>query len=246
VPQVGGPEVFQQYNPNWGHVGGLSFNLPSPSFFSGSFFTSTRESRQRVLWPSGAVAATASGSGELDVASESVPTFSSGPSPAREITIVDESPEFLPGWPWPTIEEGRKPTVWEDVEVVFTDEEPPMAHDWGHTARQIATGLFGGNGGSGSVYEPTGFVPALTPTGGITGPAATLQTMSPTNANCGTGCNAPRYLTYDCRTQTFSPKRRRRRPRLLTATDQRDLGVIVAMFGKGAASQIALAAAVKR
>jgi len=67
-----------------------------------------------------------------------------------------------------------------------------------------------------------------------------------TQANCGTGCNAPRYLTYDCKTGTFSPKRRRRRGRLLTSSDQHDLGVIVAMFGKGAAAQIALAAAVKR
>lgn len=64
---------------------------------------------------------------------------------------------------------------------------------------------------------------------------------------CGAGpCSSPRYLTYDCRTQTFSKKRRRRRGRLLTASDQHDLGVIVAMFGKGAAGQIALAAAVKR
>jgi len=121
-----------------------------------------------------------------------------------------------------------------------------MAHDWGHTARQIAGNLFGGGNGGGSVYEPTGFVPALTPSGGISGPPETLQTMSSTNANCGTGCNAPRYLTYDCRTGQFSPKRRRRRPKLLTNSDQAALGVIVAMFGKGAAAQIALAAAVKR
>ncbi len=139
---------------------------------------------------------------------------------------------------------------------VSTSTEAEVAIDWG--------GLIGDLGSQyiAAQYAPTpqfnsfvsgGGLPAPVPQGSVTaegvnwGGGGGGGTIVPTNAECGSGpCGSPRYLTYDCRTNTFSKKRRRRRGRLLTASDQHDLGVIVAMFGKGAAGQIALAAAVKR
>ncbi len=131
-------------------------------------------------------------------------------------------------------------------------KEAEVAIDWGSVfsgAIDIAQGqMIGGQ----AYAAPTQFVG---------GPTVLPMVASPTGGGGGvivppTGgggmcaapgeCGQPRYLTFDCRTGTFSKKRRRRRGRLLTASDQHDLGVIVAMFGKGAAGQIALAAAVKR
>lgn len=43
-------------------------------------------------------------------------------------------------------------------------------------------------------------------------------------AACGTGeCGSPRYLTYDCKTGEYKPRRRRRRRKALTKSDMMDL-----------------------
>lgn len=168
----------------------------------------------------------------------------------RSPTIPDESPEFI------GIYGPRPPTDWDEVYRQYEILNPPeeeVSHDWGHLIRQgIET--FTGIG----VPQVQQLVGGPTAGGTIVGPASTLQTQSfvgggggappmATNALCPpSGSCGPRYLTYDCKTGQMSLRRRRRRRRLLTEGDKQDLGVIVAMFGKGAAAQIALAAAVKR
>lgn len=48
-------------------------------------------------------------------------------------------------------------------------------------------------------------------------------------ATCGTGCDAPRYLTYDCKTGEFKKKRRRRRKAMLTLGDRDTLNFIASL-----------------
>ncbi len=182
---------------------------------------STAASRTAVLWPSGgSVGASAGGSGVLDRPRPSVPSVRPAQGSGRGL----------------------------DVPV-----EVNMAVDWGSILQSAVGGAY--QAAIGQLPTPYGvpsmeFGPAtmaVAATGGIQGPPETRQTMI--QPNCGpvtTTKPGPRYLTYDCHTGEFIQRRRRRRKRLLTQGDQHDLGVIVAMFGKGAAGQIALAAAVKR
>ncbi len=169
-------------------------------------------------------------------------------------TPIPGVPPILP----PTVVVGPKqvPTAPPGQVSVPTSTEAQVAIDWG--------GLIGDLGSQyiASAYAPQqSFVPFVStgmgapaaPSANVGGPDGITWgnggsgSVASSNELCGSGpCGSPRYLTYDCRTGTFSKKRRRRRGRLLTASDQHDLGVIVAMFGKGAAGQIALAAAVKR
>jgi len=141
--------------------------------------------------------------------------------------------------PWPGSTTGPG---WDDNEWVYPEVEE-VAHDWGHLIRQgieTVTGI-----GQPPVFDPIISqmpVPAAGGGGGVVIGGGGGGALCPPSGSCG----GPRYLTYDCKTGQMSVRRRRRRRRLLTDGDKQDLGTIVAMFGKGAAAQIALAAAVKR
>ncbi len=118
-----------------------------------------------------------------------------------------------------------------------------VAHDWGHVLRQAGAGFLSG-------FAPTG--------GGVfqaqpVGPQINLPEMpsmlgGPPQADCSQyeRCGTNRYLTYDCKEQTFKPRSRRRRRRLLTGRDISDLAALQAIAGKGAALQMAIATAVRR
>lgn len=154
-----------------------------------------------------------------------------------------EDPDARP-WPGDTTGPGWDPEEW-----VYPTEVEEVAIDWGGVlsgAIDIAQGQMIGGGVLGPVYDPQlGMAqgPVITASGGgVVIPPGGGGALCPPAGSCG----GPRYLTYDCKTGQMSVRRRRRRRRLLTEGDKSDLGVIVAMFGKGAAAQIALAAAVKR
>jgi len=185
--------------------------------------------------------------GVLDSPQPSVPVVLHPEILTRVPTIPDEEPEFVGIY-----EAQETPQDWDEFYRRYCELNPEdcMAHDWGHLVRQGIESIAGlgvpqqaqilpalpPTVGGGTFSYPAG-VPSITPSGGVMSNA-----LCPPTGSCG----GPRYLTYDCRTGTMSVRRRRRRRALLTEGDKRDLGVIVAMFGKGAAAQIALAAAVKR
>ncbi len=183
------------------------------------------------------------GTGVFDTALPGIPDVLYRTVSGWEPATSDESdePEFS-GIYTP----GQEPTDWDQVYREYEILNPPeeeMAHDWGHLIRQgieTVTGI-----GQPQVFDPPNIIGTLpAPAGGgggvvIGGGGGGL---CPPSGSCG----GPRYLTYDCKTGQMSVRRRRRRRRLLTDGDKQDLGTIVAMFGKGAAAQIALAAAVKR
>ncbi len=171
--------------------------------------------------------------------------------------VFDRPVERVPVILYPTVEPGRAEIPdpddrrwpgdtsgpgWVEDEWIYPEVEP-VAHDWGHLLRQgieTFTGM-----GQPQVFDPiiqTMPIPAPSGGGGGVVIGGGGGTLCPPAGSCG----GPRYLTYDCKTGTMSARRRRRRRRLLTDGDKQDLGTIVAMFGKGAAAQIALAAAVKR
>jgi len=179
--------------------------------------------------------------GVFDRAVPSVPVVLHPEILSRTPTIPSTLPEFIP-------QESIDPK----------NPEAEVAIDWGG----IITGL-------GTQYIQAQYAPPVQqffPGGPIAQPMpeATVNMGGPTGITLDSGgsgnvavngnalcppagsCGGPRYLTYDCKTGQMSLRRRRRRRRLLTDGDKQDLGVIVAMFGKGAAAQIALAAAVKR
>lgn len=73
----------------------------------------------------------------------------------------------------------------------------------------------------------------------------TGQPMTSDAASCGTGCDSPRYLTYDCRTGEFKKKRRRRRRAMLTLSDK-DTLTFISSLSSNANVKSALAARISR
>lgn len=194
----------------------------------------------------GAVGPSIHGTGVFDAPMPSVPVLRDQPVPEWEPAASTEDVEYGPGWPDEWKKQPGDPAGWDPNQWEYPQEEE-VAHDWGHLIRQGIETFTG-------IGQPPVFSPTPLAGGTIVGPASTMQTATlpggpvTTNALCppAGSCGGPRYLTYDCKTGQMSVRRRRRRRRLLTDGDKQDLGTIVAMFGKGAAAQIALAAAVKR
>jgi len=176
---------------------------------------------------------------------------------------IPQVPSVLPGpmggWGVEILSEGTVPdfggiygpkTETEDWDAVYAaycrlnPEDCDMAHDWMHTASQVLDVFSGTVGGVPPMAAPINMQTGIgAPPSAMVGPA-TGGAMA-NGAACGTGCNSPRYLTYDCRTGQFTQKRRRRRRRLLTSQDIGDLTSLVAIAGKGAALQAAVAKAVR-
>ena len=184
----------------------------------------------------GAVGASANGPGILDATGGSLGDVGDGQSGVGE-PDVPETVDWGTGWPdvWKTEVEYRYPEDW-------VEEVAEVAIDWGSVlsgAIDIAQGQYPAAvaypapqqfvGAAPTMPVVSGVPPMIPPTGGaLCGP----------NGGCG-----PRFLTYDCKTGQLSARRRRRRGKLLTAGRKEDLAFVIAMYGKGAASQIALAKA---
>jgi len=125
-------------------------------------------------------------------------------------------------------------------------EEPPMAHDWGHFARQGIGSLLG-------IEDPfanfLGGLNIASPGTDVTRPsgsAASLPSQAPLIMEPGTcdPCGNRRYVTLDRQTGKISCKRRRRR-RLLTNRDLADLASLKTVTGGGAALNSAVIRAVR-
>ncbi len=95
-----------------------------------------------------------------------------------------------------------------------------MAVDWGEVAGTVIGGILDDWG----VTTPA-------PYGGPMGPV---------------GTPLPTEVTVNTKTGQVKPCRRRRRRRLLTPTDISDLAALVAIAGKGAGMNLAIAKAVRR
>lgn len=246
---VGPPVLGSSFGPGFGTSGGLGggwFGLPS-------FIPEGGWVNEAKIIVANVLDALGRGEYEQGVFDRPEPVLSDVVYGARgpgQLEIPDNGVDWGPG-----IYEGvsHEPEDWDQVYEdykILNPEEEDVAHDWGHLGRQVIGGVFG-VGQPAAMAAPAAFVESV-PTGGITGPAATLQTLGSTpmasNALCppAGACGGPRYLTYDCKTGQMSVRRRRRKGKLLTNGAKEDLAFILALFGKGAAAQIALAAAVKR
>ncbi len=115
-----------------------------------------------------------------------------------------------------------------------------MAHDWGHLIRQGIGGLLpGGFGGGGAGGDFAGPITTLPPTSDIGSP-----TVAPITGGLGaeacegmvwTGAAPPKgYKVVNwCGRGVLRKVRRRRRRRILTASDKADISYIISTAGKG-------------
>ncbi len=119
-----------------------------------------------------------------------------------------------------------------------------MAHDWGHVFRQatggFVGGLFGGGGATGTYGTAPQFVEPFAefPSNG-----AGAATVASQGITCPTECDgmiwaggvppAGYKVVNFCGKGVLRKIRRRRRKRLLTASDKADISYIVATTGKG-------------
>jgi len=190
--------------------------------------------------------------GVLDRPEPPVPPVDFGAMEQRKFEIPQSATVWLPPDVYKTDAQREvSEAAARALESAVIQEDDEVSHDWGHLGRQVVGGWLGvGNGAAGGLgggivdYDlSTGFASqtpsrgASTATGGGGVPVISDASCEP----CG-----PRYLTYDCKTGTFKPRRRRRRRRLLTPTDIADLAALAALAGKGAALQSAIAQAVRR
>lgn len=115
-----------------------------------------------------------------------------------------------------------------------------MAHDWGHVFRQATGGLvenlFGGAGAGGSYPDPLNPVSFVDP-GGTVAPVAVTGGLGPEACEgmVWTGAAPPKgYKVVNwCGRGVLRKVRRRRRRRILTASDKADISYIVSTTGKG-------------
>lgn len=145
------------------------------------------------------------------------------------ISYEDVEPEFLPGH-----DRRPVPTDWDEFYEDYIDLNPEddVAHDWGHTARQIATGLFNGGSSNAGPYD--------------VGYDVLRGDFLPTSTGMGGGQAPPAKVTVDTRTGKVTPCRRARRKPLLTCTDLNTLAALKTIVGGGQALNFAVMKAVRR
>ncbi len=139
-------------------------------------------------------------------------------------------------------------SFWEDVGDVFTTTLPGAINAYG-----TGQGWWGTPAQAPSaVYSP---VATLTTPGFPSGPGAAAYTATPSSnvvpivqdqALCAVPAAQPRYLRYNCQTGQFSKVPRRRRRRLLTSSDLKDLAALKAIVGGGAKMDGAIVQAIRR
>ncbi len=120
------------------------------------------------------------------------------------------------------------------------EEEDEMAHDWGHLARQVAEGFIGGGGGN-RPYQPVPLPFLDIDTSTTTVPAAAVPSVTgglgPESCegmvwSGGTPPKGYKVVNW-CGKGVLRKVRRRRRRRILTASDKADISYIVSTTGKG-------------
>ncbi len=120
------------------------------------------------------------------------------------------------------------------------DEEPEVAHDWGHLGRQVLGGFLG------AINDPAPALPAIyAPTYATDqfGMGQPVRAQPSVVGESGDGCDgatwaggAPpkgyKVVNY-CGQGVLRKIRRRRRRRILSASDASDIATIVGLVGKG-------------
>ncbi len=168
------------------------------------------------------------------------------PDPAyRPLETVSEGD----GEPWV---DRTRPTDWDYVYEQYVILNAPEADvglfdavDWGQVAGTIVGGLFdpfGAGAATQAAFAPPGVVPSMQAVPQMGGPPGGAITMA-----TGTGCPpvGPKYAKICLATREITPLRHRRRRRLLTSSDIKDLAALKAIVG-GAALQGAVVQAIRR
>jgi len=182
-------------------------------------------------------------------------------NPETEPTVFADVPVIAPDFnPKGTVSEtdSRDPVAviseepvafWDAVGDFFTTVAPVAAYDYG-----------AGQGWWGGSPQPTAGIgmanpPPLTTPGYPSGPGAPGNMPTPSSnvvpivqdqALCAVPASNPRYLRYNCATGQFSKVPRRRRRRLLTSSDLKDLAALKAIVGGGAKMDGAIVQAIRR
>jgi len=118
-------------------------------------------------------------------------------------------------------------------------EDDDMSHTWGHWFREGITDWIGGRGGTGLTPLPIADVPSLPPSSDIGGNGAVpvIGGLGPEACEgmIWSGGTPPRgYKVVNwCGRGVLRKVRRRRRKRILTASDSADIATIVGLVGKG-------------
>lgn len=176
------------------------------------------------------------------------------PQPVPPPFVPAESPVIDPAFeprrtegeaaPGDTVAEDEV-SFWEDVGSIFTTSAPVLAQNW------FETGNVWGRQEPVVIPQrpmvplPQGInlmgTPArATPVQSIARPIVQDQQL------CAIPATNPRYLRYNCQTGEYSKVPRRRRRRLLTSSDLKDLAALKAIVGGGAKMDGAVVAAVRR
>ncbi len=236
---IGGLGNFDYGWGRWGNFEPLIFGpsptmggaLPSPTI-PGSNFPAPADPQlpPLPLPPVGGVGADSGGAAGQGVWVEGVPSAPVLPAPPAPVeTSSDEDTVVWEGYDIPP-----------SGETGATDpEDDGMAVDWGDIAGQVIGGLVGD-------YMNLPGTPPISEFGGPMGPIQPGPTGVSGGAQLQVESQSCRYVTLDTHTGKVGKCRRRRRRRLLTPTDISDLAALVAIAGKGAGMNLAIAKAVRR
>jgi hypothetical protein len=155
------------------------------------------------------------------------PVLSERAEETSTVTITDDLPEFLPGWPEEWKKQPGEEPGWIEDQWVYPEEQPVAFWDGVSAVVDIMQGQTPG-GNVAAVAQPMQFAPMGSPVP-ASFPAA-----------------AGGKVTVDTKTGKVTPCRRRRRRRLLTPTDLNDLAALKTIVGGGQAINFAVMKAVRR
>ncbi len=153
-------------------------------------------------------------------------------------------PVWRPPPPMPSERPPPVPPIPQPAPVeTLVEEDEEVSHTWGHTFRSAIGGIIGGLGGGSIVPDYSGF---FAPTSAIPTPTTELPgtDVVPVTGGLGpescegmiwTGGAPPKgYKVVNwCGKGVLRKVRRRRRKRILTASDSADIATIVGLVGKG-------------
>ncbi len=147
---------------------------------------------------------------------------------------------YVPPWLPPPPRVVLPPPVPQPLEPQPDEEDLDMAHDWGHVFRQATGGLVGslfGGGGASAPFSVPNFPTSDPVDTGNVAPSAVAGGLGPEACEgmIWTGAAPPKgYKVVNwCGRGVLRKVRRRRRRRILTASDKADISYIISTAGKG-------------
>ncbi len=235
-----GHPVFGNFNANWGNLGGVPVGLGSAAGLArtgllyGGYLPDAGWDPVAKVIISSVINAVGYGNLEQGVYDQPEPVIYpvlSGPIleiPQKSaVPQQTNQPEFLPGWPEEWKKQPGDEPGWIEDQWEYPQEEPVAFWD----GVSAVVDIFQGQTPGGNVMATP--LAMAQPTGGLSGPSGTLQTMGS-------------KVTVDTATGKVTPCRRRRRRRLLTPTDLNDLAALKTIVGGGQSMNFAVMKAVRR